>query len=276
MSANPPNTQEHPKITKSSDGYIMMDVVISKIRRQKNYINLLTLLNVLYIDAREKNNKTIYASNKYLMGKVDWCERTLTKYKKELEKLRIIKVIKKQLKKDAYKQKQYITLLYMRESDNKIKNYNSSPKPTSPRPLPEKSPEKKQNKITEEIKRRYLPTATQLAKIIMDNRNVLITSTQMNEWAKQIRLLSRTSKINTKRILTALDWYSTHINDKYTPVIQSGKSLREKFLQLESAMSRVAYSNSKKNSQSQHEKISQEDLNMYDRHTKAPIIPNRN
>ncbi len=258
MTAKIPNTQEHPKTTKSSEGYIITDVVISKIYRQTDPINLLTLLNVLYKDAREKNNKTIYASNSYLMEKVDWGKKKLIKYKKELEKIKIIKVIKKQLKKDGFKQKQYITLLYMRESDNKINKHNSSPTP----PPPEKPPQKKQNKITEEIKRRYLPIATQLAKIIMDNKNITITPTQMNEWGKQIRLLSRTSKINTNRILTALNWYSTHINDKYTPVIQSGKSLREKFLQLESAMTRVAYSNNKKNSQSQHEKLTDEYNNL--------------
>lgn len=257
-----PNTPEYPKTTKSSEGYITTDAVISKIYRQTDPINLLTLLNVLYKDAREKNNKTIYASNNYLIGKLKWSERTLIKYKKELEKLKIIKVIKKQLKKDGFKQKQYITLLYMRESDNKIKNYNSSPKPTPANPLPKKPLPKKQNKVTEEIKKRYLPIAAKLAKIIMDNKNVLITPTQMNEWAKQIRLLSRTSKINTNRILAALNWYSIHINDKYTPVIQGGTSLRKKFLQLEDAMARVAYSNSKKNSQSQHEVLTDEYNNL--------------
>ncbi len=105
------------KNAKNSEGYIMMDVVISKIRRQKNYIKLLTLLNFLYIEAREQNNETIYASNNDLTKKLKWCESTLIKYKKELEKLKIIYVTKKQLKKDGFKQKQYITLLYMRESD---------------------------------------------------------------------------------------------------------------------------------------------------------------
>lgn len=262
MSKNPPNTPEHPKTIKKLDGCSHCNVVISKIRRQKNHMNLGALLNILYVDAREKDNKTIYASNKYLMKKTDWSKNTLIKYKKELEKLKIIKVIKKQLKKDGFKQKQYITLLYLRESDNKIKNYNSSPKPTPANPLPKKPLPKKQNKVTEEIKRRYLPIAAKLAKIIMDNKNVLITPTQMNEWAKQIRLLSRTSKINTNRILAALNWYSIHINDKYTPVIQGGTSLRKKFLQLEDAMARVAYSNSKKNSQSQHEVLTDEYNNL--------------
>lgn len=80
-------------------------------------MNLLILLNILCADSMEQNNKTIYASNTYLMEKIGWGGNTLIKYKKELEKLKIIKVVKKQLKKDGFKRKQFITLLPMGESD---------------------------------------------------------------------------------------------------------------------------------------------------------------
>lgn len=110
------------KIAKSSEGYIMMDIVISKIDKQKHFIDFLILLNILYIDARAKDNRTIYASNKYLMGKVKWGSKKLIKCKRELENLKIIKIVHKQMKIDAFQKKQYITLLHMKESDKITRN----------------------------------------------------------------------------------------------------------------------------------------------------------
>ena len=57
-------------------------------------------------------------------------------------------------------------------------------------------------------------------------------------WEKNISSMIRLDKIDPERIIKSLDWYSRHIGEDYIPVIQSGKSLREKYNKLEWAIKR--------------------------------------
>ena len=52
------------------------------------------------------------------------------------------------------------------------------------------------------------------------------------------RLLSEENGIDYERIRTALQWYRKHKNEQYIPVIESGRSLQEKFSKLEAAITR--------------------------------------
>lgn len=58
-------------------------------------------------------------------------------------------------------------------------------------------------------------------------------------WKEQVVKLMKLDKVPAERIFKALDWYEEHIGETYTPVVQSGRSLREKFGNLENAMNRV-------------------------------------
>lgn len=58
-------------------------------------------------------------------------------------------------------------------------------------------------------------------------------------WADQFRQL-RQSVTDYTRIEDALDWYSTNIAKRYTPVVNCAKSFRQKFANIEAAMKRHA------------------------------------
>lgn len=90
----------------------------------------------------------------------------------------------------------------------------------------------------EERSVRYLPIAQYLSSIIQSYKNITHTSRQITAWAKSIRQLVEEQNVDPSRIKHALKWYKRHANDPYVPVIESGKSLKEKFIKLESAIKR--------------------------------------
>ena len=92
----------------------------------------------------------------------------------------------------------------------------------------------------------YLPIAHKLAYLITSKKNVKINGRKLNSWANDIRLIVTEDDICQDRIINALDWYTEHHMDGYVPVIESGSSLRKKFLRLESAIERST-SNGNKN-----------------------------
>jgi len=94
--------------------------------------------------------------------------------------------------------------------------------------------ESKQDKIT-----RYIPLAEKLASIIRKNKRINVTSQKIASWANEIRKLIETDGVSIQRVETALDWYEDNIGGQYIPVIESGSSLRSKFIKLEDAMRRA-------------------------------------
>jgi hypothetical protein len=113
---------------------------------------------------------------------------------------------------------------------NNNNNINNNKKST----LSPENPSKEKNKM-------YLPLAEILSKIITSNKKIYHTPSQINGWANEIRRLVETSKIAYKRVEKALEWYKSNYGGKYIPVIESGSSLREKFLRLEAAMEKDGY-----------------------------------
>jgi hypothetical protein len=77
-----------------------------------------------------------------------------------------------------------------------------------------------------------------LAKIILSTRKIATSSQKIKAWAKELKKLSTVEKVSFDRILSAMKWYSHNITGQYIPVIQCGKSFREKFGRLEAAMER--------------------------------------
>ena len=108
-----------------------------------------------------------------------------------------------------------------------------------------KNNKNKNNKIyisssdsSQEKEEQFLPLAIYLSKIIQKKKNINHTKNQLSSWAKSIRLLAEQNKISIPRIKKALKWYYENIGAPYVPEIESGASLRDKFLKLENAMSR--------------------------------------
>ena len=101
-----------------------------------------------------------------------------------------------------------------------------------------------------EINIPFLPLASKLAGIIQTNKNIKITPSKLAGWAADIGKLSRIEGVALERIESALDWYADNIGGQYIPVIESGGSLRNKFIKLEDAMKRAGISGtSQKNRQ---------------------------
>ena len=85
----------------------------------------------------------------------------------------------------------------------------------------------------------FLPLAIKLADIVQSNKNIKIPQSRVNNWANEIRKLSKIEGVAPARIEKALDWYAQNIGGQYIPVIESGSTLRNKFIKLEDAMKRA-------------------------------------
>jgi len=85
----------------------------------------------------------------------------------------------------------------------------------------------------------YVPLAEKLASIIRKNKRINVTPQRIASWANEIRKLVETDDVSIQRVETALDWYEDNIGGQYIPVIESGSSLRSKFIKLEDAMRRA-------------------------------------
>ena len=91
---------------------------------------------------------------------------------------------------------------------------------------------------TKESFQEYIPLASHLSNTIQSNKNIVHTKSQVERWAREIRPLITSNKISVPRIKKALVWYRKHIGEDFVPVIESGRSLRDKFLKLEAAIQR--------------------------------------
>lgn len=98
---------------------------------------------------------------------------------------------------------------------------------------------KKNNSSSKEKNSEFLPLASKLANIIQSNKNIKVTQSKLNNWSNEIRKLSQIEGVAPARIEKALDWYAENIGGQYIPVIESGASLRNKFISLEEAMRRA-------------------------------------
>ena len=96
---------------------------------------------------------------------------------------------------------------------------------------------------SQEKNKKYLPLAKYLSNIIRTKKNVTHTTIQINNWTNDIRQLVEDNKVSIKRVKEVLKWYKQNIGNQYTPVIESGASLRSKFIKLESAMERSSKPN---------------------------------
>lgn len=87
----------------------------------------------------------------------------------------------------------------------------------------------------------FLPMANLLKECVLRKRpNEIISSARLLGWADHIRLMVEKDGVDMAWMEGALVWYREHWNDsKYVPVIESGKTLREKRKKLENAMVRA-------------------------------------
>ena len=90
---------------------------------------------------------------------------------------------------------------------------------------------------------RYILLAKRLYVAVSSKKNIKYNPNQLLEWCNDIRRLEEENGIEYNRLEKLLDWYVDHIGDDYVPVVESGYSLRLKFLRLEDAMNRKPLGN---------------------------------
>ena len=240
-------------------------IVISKVTldiflKQKRPADLIALYTFYYYTAKWQQTNQPKATDAYCMKGLEWGEKRLIGAKKKLIALGFIKPVKEKNKASGQ-----ITGFFIRI--NFIWNINKPQSPQKPfmgtkTPVPSKAVSGFQEtnalitnnrnalitntrtpKISiKERNKKYLPLATQLSEIIQTKKNITHTSNQIKQWSNEIRRLVEESKVDYNRVETALNWYSNNIGGTYIPVIESGASLREKFIRLESAMEKDGYS----------------------------------
>ena len=95
--------------------------------------------------------------------------------------------------------------------------------------------DEKESRITEEHK----DLAFFLSEIVLLRRKKTLSKKLITNWANSIRLLIEIDGVPIDRVRPALEWYEKNWDTEYTPVIESGKSLREKFDKLLNAIDRA-------------------------------------
>jgi hypothetical protein len=85
---------------------------------------------------------------------------------------------------------------------------------------------------------RWESLALYLSKIIRSKRNITISAQKLKSWETDIRKLSTVEKISFDRARLAMKWYEKNQSGRFTPVVECGRSFRDKFLRIEAAMER--------------------------------------
>lgn len=98
---------------------------------------------------------------------------------------------------------------------------------------------KKRKKIKYIYEEKHFLMAVHLKETVLLRLNKHISETDVKNWANQIRLMESKDKLECKWIWEALRWYRDNWNlNKFIPVIESGKTFREKWGKLQNAMAR--------------------------------------
>ena len=85
---------------------------------------------------------------------------------------------------------------------------------------------------------KYKKYANRLKEILENNNKIHYHENSINKWAVDIKKLCEIDGVERFRVTKALNWYEDNIGAAYVPVIESGGSLRQKFIKLENAMIR--------------------------------------
>jgi len=227
----------------------LLDTFLSK----SNPADLIALYCFYYYTAKWQKTNQPKATNNYCMEGLGWGYQKLYRTQQQLIELKLIEKLNTRdtlgkisgwyikvnfiWKKDTTQNYQNPELVKSRTgkqkinalSYNNINALNSNNKNNIP---PSKNPPIKERNAT------YLPLAKHLSDTIHTNKNIEHTTIQLNSWTNDIRQLVENNKVSYQRVQQMLEWYRKNIGGQYIPVIESGQSLRNKFLKLEAAMER--------------------------------------
>ena len=212
---------------------------------QPNGANLYALYSLYYSTAKWQRTEYPKAINVYVSKKLNWGKNKVEKYKAELIKLGLIENITKTL--NGRISGHYVKVNFgnttspiFKEVINSGGIYSNKNIYTLTRDTPflEQDLSIKNNNTSHEKTTIYTSLAKYLGIIIQTKKNIKIQPSKIKAWSLEIQKLVEIDSVNVKRIKVGLKWYEINIGLQFVPVIESGKSLREKFIKLEDAIKR--------------------------------------
>lgn len=251
---------------------VLSKALIDLFLKQKNPTHLIGLYTFYYYTAKWQKTNQIKATNSYTAKALNWSERTVKTYRAILIDLKLIETIAVK-NSGGHINKWYIKINFIWGSNQRAKNdplargqknhrvdklpsnalSNSSINALSTNSKNFENldssknkklngkPSIKNNNGKPSISQRnemYFPLAQKLSDIIRSKKDIKHNKTLLLSWSNEIRKLIETDGSTKKRIEIALDWYENNIGGQYIPVIESGYSLRNKFIKLENAIER--------------------------------------
>lgn len=252
--------EENIIYTIQEEPIVLSKALIDTLLKREDYVELIALYVFYYYTAKWQHTNQPKASDKFCMSGLKWGH---TKFYKTKEKLLELHLIEKVCKKTEYGKiiKWYVKVNFIWKNETinqnaqnvtmEVKNQNAQ-KPhvdnertnaLSSNSINALSSNSRGKKIKEERNKTYLPLSQKLSDIIRTHKNYKHTTSQIKYWSNDFRRLVEENEVAIERIEKALDWYAKNIGGEYIPVIESGKSFRDKFGKLEAAMGRNTYRN---------------------------------
>ena len=230
----------------------LMDLFLTRARPG----DLIALYSFYYYTAKWQGTNQPKATDVYCQKGLKWGYAKFNTAKKELLKLGLIKLIRGRDKDQGFITGWYIKVQFIWKKETvanitKHKNPCSNVVVKTQEPYFTSSCDRSINALSTNNKnalstitpaqkkyKLYRPLARKLAVIIQSKKNIVLTGHQIKAWVKPIQALIEINQVSFSRVETALDWYKKHSTDPYVPVIESGNSLKEKFIKLENAIER--------------------------------------
>ena len=124
------------------------------------------------------------------------------------------------------------------EKNNKYKNINTSVCENEKTFSYEKPFLMKKEKFLSPDFSKISNLTDKLIQILSPHRKIKYSVQEVLGFTQNIKLLLSTKEISICRIDTALEWYSDHVKERFTPAIHNGTDLYNKFTNIEAAMCR--------------------------------------
>jgi hypothetical protein len=228
-----------------SSGYL----IVNKTLIQKlGLINAIVLSNLVdkhiyFKEKKEEFDGWFYVTNSAQMKQLNIKEHSLIQCKRYLKEIGMIST-----KREGLPSKEHYKINFNIIAKSLVSDIHPVLVPTKTGVLVAtktgghyKVKEKKYKETKKEKINKKKNLAIKLSKIIQSKKKINYTSAQISKWEIPIQKLIDTNGISVERIEAALDWYEKNIGEPFVPVIESGTSLREKFIKLEDAMQRSSF-----------------------------------
>lgn len=251
---------ESIQYSQNEEPIVLSKHLLDTLLKEENPTDLISLYCFYYYTAKWQQTNRPKATDQYCMNglKIGWDR--FSRAKKQLIQLKLIEIIKIQNNKNQvsgwFIQVNFIwkkeTINQNPENQvlvkvNKSNNSNNFPELGNPSinalssNIYSLTSFSNKKSTTSERNKKYFPLANKLSSIIRTKKNIKHSKNQIMTWTNSIRQMEESQEISYDRIYKALKWYRLHINEQYVPVIESGKSLQEKFMKLENAMAKDGY-----------------------------------